>query len=75
MTHQFSPQGLLADAEHLFHHSPEAVVVSVGGASFEHGEELSPQVGAVYPDLLAQVKRIVQKCLAKSDYHKVEIHA
>jgi len=75
MTHQFSPQRLLADAAHLFHHSPEAVVVSVGGGSFEHGEELSRPVEAVFPDLLAQVKRTVQKCLVKSDCKRVEAHA
>jgi Ni,Fe-hydrogenase maturation factor len=67
MTHRFSPEGLLADAWHLFHQCPEVIVISVGGASFEHGEGLSRQVEAVFPELLAQVRKSVQKCLAKAD--------
>jgi Ni,Fe-hydrogenase maturation factor len=75
MTHHFSPEGLLADAWQLFHHCPEATLVSVGGGSFEHGEGLSRPVEAVLPDLLAQIKKSVQKCLAKADGGKVEAHA
>jgi hydrogenase maturation protease len=75
MTHHFSPEGLLADAWHLFHHCPETILVSVGGGSFELGEGLSRQVEAVFPDLLAQVKKSVQKCLAKTDCSKVKCHA
>ena len=75
MTHHFSPEGLLSDAWQFFHHCPEATLVSVGGASFEHGEDLSRTVAAVFPDLLSQIKKSVQKSLAKADCRKVEIHA
>jgi Ni,Fe-hydrogenase maturation factor len=73
MTHRFSPEGLLADAWQFFHRGPEAVLVSVGGASFEHGEGLSRQVESVFPELLAQVKRSVRKNLTKAE--KVGTHA
>jgi Ni,Fe-hydrogenase maturation factor len=75
MTHQFSPEGLLADAWKLFHHCPKATLVSVGGASFEHGEELSPTVEAIFPHLLSQVKKSVHKCLSTTHCGKVEAHA
>lgn len=75
MTHHFSPQGLLADARHLFRHCPEAVLMSVGGGSFEHGEALSKNVEAAFPDLLAQVKSRVKKCLIKVEGGKVKAHA
>jgi hydrogenase maturation protease len=73
MTHRFSPEGLLADARQYFHHHPEAVLVSVGGASFEHGEGLSRQVESALPDLLSLIKKSVRKSLAKAG--KVEAHA
>src|ERR1035437_8626097 len=66
MTHHFSPQGLLANARQLFYHAPGAVLVTVGGSSFEHGEALSPTVAAALPDLLTQVKKIVRGALAKT---------
>jgi len=75
MTHHFSPERLLVDAWQLFHHCPEAVLISVGGGSFEHGEELSLPVAAVFPSLLAQAKKSVQKSLVKADGLKVESHA
>jgi len=75
MTHHFLPQGLLADARNFFHQSPEAILVSVGGGSFEHGEALSPNVEAAFPDLLIQAKKLVQKHMAKESGRKVEAHA
>ena len=67
MTHHFTPEGLLADAWQLFHHCPEATLISIGGGTFDHGEGLSRPVEAVFPDLLVQIKKSVQKSLAKAD--------
>ena len=66
MTHHFSPQGLLADARRLFHRSPEAVMVSVGGGSFDHGEGLSKEVEAAFPVVLVHVKELIQNRLAET---------
>ena len=60
MSHYVSPQGLLAEARHLFHRTPKAVLVAVGGGSFEHGESLTPIVAAAFPDLLAKVRKMVE---------------
>ena len=75
MTHHFSPQGLLADAARLYHHCPEAIVVSVGGDTFDYGEGLSKNASAVFPAVLTHVKKLVQKRLMKTDEKKVENHA
>ena len=75
MTHHFLPQGLLADARHLFHHAPEAVLVSIGGASFEHGEVLTDPIASALPALVAHIKKIVNGALSKAAYNKVESHA
>jgi hydrogenase maturation protease len=75
MTHHFSPERLLADGWHLFHHCPEAVMISVGGGSFDYGEGLSKTVQATFPELLAHVRRLVQKRVANADTRKAEQHA
>ena len=75
MTHHFLPQGLLAGAQQLFHHAPEAVLVSIGGASFEHGDALSTPIAAAFPALVTHVKKVVQAALSKAAYGKVESHA
>jgi hydrogenase maturation protease len=63
MTHHLSPQGLLATAKALFGASPEAIIFSVGGASFDHGEHLSESVRAVYPELIARIKKFIRQRL------------
>jgi len=75
MTHHFSPTGLLADAWHLYHHCPEAVLVSIGGESFDHGENMSQSVSAAWPRLLAQVRKLVECRRRKGVQRKVESHA
>ena len=75
MTHHFSPQGLLADAWHLFHHCPEAVLVSVAGESFEHGEGLSQSAASAFPNLLSRVTKLVQNHRMKVESGKADLHA
>jgi hydrogenase maturation protease len=60
MTHHLSPQGLLATAKALFGSCPEAIIFSIGGGSFEHGEKLSDSVRAAYPDLMVRIKKLVK---------------
>jgi hydrogenase maturation protease len=40
--HYFSPEGLLAYAEALFHAKPVAFLVSIGAESFDYGKDLTP---------------------------------
>src|SRR5512136_592894 len=46
LTHHVDAQGLLAAAQMLYGHAPEAVLFTVSGGSFDHGEALSPAVTA-----------------------------
>ncbi|HWR54277.1 MAG TPA: hydrogenase maturation protease [Bryobacteraceae bacterium] len=55
-SHQLTPEVLLAFAERLYGTCPEAILLSVGAASFEFGEGLSEVVQAAIPDLLARVQ-------------------
>ncbi len=64
MTHQFTPQGLLADAASLYQKTPKAVLVTLGAESFEHGESLSPSLAAIFPQFLERIKVLVQQKLA-----------
>ena len=77
LTHYLTPPVLLAIAQQLYGRAPEAVMISMGGGSFDHGEALSPSVSAAFPDLVNHVKRLVQKhAWAKnSKMIEVESHA
>jgi len=54
-THTCTPSGLLASAQQLYGHSPEAVVITVTAQSFEFGESLSPVVSSALPKVVDQV--------------------
>jgi hydrogenase maturation protease len=58
MTHSLSPQAVLLYAERLFGHVPRAAVVTVGGSSFDHGEELSPEVLNAVPKAARRVRSL-----------------
>jgi hydrogenase maturation protease len=59
-THHVAPADLLATAQTLYGHAPVGYLVTVNGASFGYTEALSPLVSAALPEVLAQVKAIVQ---------------
>ena len=75
LTHHLTPSTLLAIAQQLYGRVPEAVLVSISGGSFDHGEGLSPSVEAAFPDLVARVKQLVQKRALTAGSHKVTAHA
>lgn len=56
-THLCTPSGLLASAERLYGHSPQAVVITVSAQSFALGESLSPVVSAALPKVVDQVRQ------------------
>ena len=55
LSHYLTPLMLLAWAQELYGTCPEAVVLSVSSQSFGCGEELSPCVAAVLPELLERI--------------------
>ena len=57
ITHHFDPEMLLAMAESLYGHAPQAKLFSVTAASFDLEEGLSPEVGAALPVLVENIKK------------------
>lgn len=56
-THRCTPSALLASAERLYGHRPQAVVITVSAQSFAFGESLSPVVSAALPKVVDQVRQ------------------
>jgi len=55
ITHHFDPETLLAMAETLYGHAPEAMLFSIAAANFDLEEGLSPEVNAALPMLIDHV--------------------
>ena len=55
-SHTVTPASLLASAQTLYGAAPVAVLVTVTGASFGFSTELSPEILAQMPQIIAQVK-------------------
>jgi hydrogenase maturation protease len=64
-THAISPQTVVALAATLYGAKPQAFLVTIAAASFEHGDALSPLVEAALPTLVSEVDRLVEESLAK----------
>lgn len=58
-THQFTPATLLALAERLYGHAPEAVGITLAGWSFKLGSQLSRRAAMLLPILVGQAKDAV----------------
>jgi len=58
-THTCTPAGLLASAQQLYGHAPEAFVVTVTAQSFEFGDGLTPIVAAALPQVADYVCKVV----------------
>lgn len=56
VTHYFNPETLLAMAGALYGHVPQSILFSVTAASFDLGEELSPEVTTALPLLIESIK-------------------
>ena len=68
--HHLSPEALLGMAKELYGRCPQGYVVSVAGADFACGEELSPVVQAALPPLVELVEKLLSgdpKTLAGQD--------
>lgn len=59
-THNVSPSALLGAARSLYGCSPTGTLISIGAASFEYGSTLSPQLDAMLPAILEQVREIIE---------------
>jgi hydrogenase maturation protease len=70
-THHANPESLLAGAQALYGHTPEAVLYSIPGELFEIGQELTPAVRRAVEALVAELARLLlQKEVAHE--HRVD---
>ncbi len=59
-THHFDPAGLLGYARDLYGRFPQAYLVTITAVSLGYGEGLSPTIEMLVPDVLQQIKQIIQ---------------
>ncbi|MCX6628521.1 MAG: hydrogenase maturation protease [Candidatus Solibacter sp.] len=55
-THHATPESLLAGAQSLYGHTPEATLYTIPGRFFETGEELTPSVRRAVNELAATLE-------------------
>ncbi|HKF03675.1 MAG TPA: hydrogenase maturation protease [Candidatus Sulfotelmatobacter sp.] len=65
-THAISPETVLALAAALYGAKPQAFLVTVTAASFDHGDALSPSVEAALPTVVSEIERLVEHTFLKS---------
>jgi hydrogenase maturation protease len=61
-THQATPEALSAGARALYGRAAEAIMISVAGADFSLGSELSPPVAGHLEEVVAMVLRRIHHC-------------
>ena len=66
MTHHLTPQSLLSLSKTLYGGSPEAVVVTVSGESFDLSEDLSPLVEAQLQTVILHVQSLLDEHAERS---------
>ena len=65
-SHALSPQKVLGLAAELYGARPRAFAVTVTGASFDHGDSLSPAVANSLIELVAAVERLAKDAASKA---------
>ena len=58
-SHQLTPSTLVALARELYGRAPEVILVRVGVASLDHGDQLSPALEAAMPAIVDAVATLV----------------
>ena len=64
MGHTSAPQGLLAIAQALYHHYPQAWLVAIPGNNFELGYSLSPLAEQGMAEALTVIDGLIREALA-----------
>jgi hydrogenase maturation protease len=60
-THHATPESLLAGAQALYGHTPEATLYTIPGRSFDTGQELSPSVRRAVNELVDTLEKEFSK--------------
>jgi hydrogenase maturation protease len=58
-THHSTPESLLAGAQSLYGHTPEATLYTIPGRFFETGQDLTPSVRRAVNDLVATLETLL----------------
>jgi hydrogenase maturation protease len=61
LAHYFTPAGLLGYAEAIYEAKPEARLLSIAAAAFDCGEQLTPRVEAVLPEIVQYICALVSR--------------
>ncbi len=59
-THHVSPGTLLGAADELYSAKPKGILISIVGATFDYGSDLSDQLNGMLPQLANQVEAIIK---------------
>ena len=65
-SHALSPQRVVGMAAQLYGACPPAFVVTVTGASFDHGTSLSPSIANSLPELISTIEQLVGDAAPKA---------
>jgi hydrogenase maturation protease len=57
VTHHATPEALLAGAQSLYGHTPEATLYTIPGRNFQVGQELTPSVRRAVNELVATLEK------------------
>jgi len=59
-THNVSPGALLDAAHELYGMKPAGILISITGADFEYGHDISPELKRMLPNIGDQIENIIQ---------------
>ncbi|HVU12737.1 MAG TPA: hydrogenase maturation protease [Phototrophicaceae bacterium] len=71
-THHVSPAALLSAARSLYGATPAGVLISIVGAQFDYGCELSPELQRRLPKIADQVKEIIESSARVQVYEEID---
>ena len=70
LAHVYSPGKVLDLARELYHAIPRALVITVAGENFGHGDCLSTSVANALPELVARIEELIRNSEPNSEIPK-----
>jgi hydrogenase maturation protease len=71
-THNVTPASLLAAAYELYSAAPQALLISITGASFEYDCNFSPVISARLPEIIKRVDELIRLFSAQNKHRTIE---
>jgi hydrogenase maturation protease len=64
LVHHLDPSTLLGLSQRIFHHAPEALLMTVTGECFGYGSQLSTEVAKALPGVVEHMREVIlEKCV------------